>query len=91
MRISRWIKGTLSGLTSWTWKLSREIRSRKEAETALVNSEEKFRLVFESANVGKSITLPTGEINVNQAFCDMLGYTREELKGWMTLKRLKSR
>jgi PAS domain S-box-containing protein len=48
---------------------------------ALLNSEEKFRLVFESANVGKSITLPTGEINVNQALCDMLGYTQEELKG----------
>jgi PAS domain S-box-containing protein len=81
MRLSRWVKTVLSGLTSWTWKLSREIRSRKEAERALVNSEDKFRVVFESANVCKSITLPTGEINVNQAFCDMLGYTQEELKG----------
>jgi PAS domain S-box-containing protein len=44
------------------------------------DSEEKFRLVFESANVGKSITLPTGEINVNKAFCDMLGYSSDELK-----------
>ena len=26
------------------------------------------------------ITLPTGEINVNQAFCDMLGYTQKELR-----------
>jgi PAS domain S-box-containing protein len=80
-RISRWIKAVQSGLAAWNWKLSREIRSRKEAEAALVSSEEKFRLVFESANVGKSITLPTGEINVNQALCNMLGYTREELKG----------
>jgi PAS domain S-box-containing protein len=80
-RISRWIKAVQSGLAAWNRKLAREIRSRTEAETASVNSEEKFRLVFESANVGKSITLPTGEINVNQALCDMLGYTREELRG----------
>ena len=77
----------LSALIAWNWKLSREIRSRKEAEAALAKSEEKFRLVFESANAGKSITRPTGEIDVNNAFCDMLGYTREELKNkkWQEL------
>jgi len=43
-------------------------------------SEEKFKSVFEAANVGKSITSLTGDIEVNEAFCKMLGYTREELK-----------
>ncbi len=43
-------------------------------------SEEKFKQVFETANVGKSITQLSGEININQAFCDMLGYSREELQ-----------
>ncbi len=47
---------------------------------ALRRSEEKYKIVFETANVAKSVTLPTGEINVNQTFCDMLGYTREELR-----------
>jgi PAS domain S-box-containing protein len=77
----------LSGMAGWNWKLGREIKARKEAEAALDHSEEKFKIVFESANVGKSLTLPTGEINVNQAFCDMLGYTREELinKRWQDL------
>ncbi|MBN1600307.1 MAG: PAS domain S-box protein, partial [Chitinispirillaceae bacterium] len=42
--------------------------------------EEKFKSVFESANVGKSITKLTGEINVNQTFCDLLGYSRDELR-----------
>ena len=42
--------------------------------------DEMFRQVFETANVGKSITMQSGEINVNQAFCDMLGYTKDELK-----------
>ena len=37
-----------------------------------------FKSVFESANVGKSITLTTGEIRVNKAFCDMLGYAQAE-------------
>ncbi len=50
-------------------------------------SEEKFRSFFETSNVGNSITLPNGEIHVNQAFCDMLGYNREELqnKTWQEL------
>lgn len=46
----------------------------------LRKSEAKFKNLFEAANVGKSITLPTGEINVNQSLCDMLGYTQEELR-----------
>lgn len=58
----------------------KNIAAYKKAEKALIESEEKFKHVFESANVGKSITLPTGEINVNQAFCDMLGYKPEELQ-----------
>ena len=57
-----------------------DITEGKKAQEALRESEEKFRLVFESANVGKSITLPTGEMFVNKAFCDMLGYTGEELR-----------
>jgi two-component system cell cycle sensor histidine kinase/response regulator CckA len=44
-------------------------------------AEDRFKHVFESANVGKSITLPTGEINANAAFCAMLGYASQELQG----------
>ena len=57
-----------------------DVTERKQAEVAVTVSEEKFKDIFESANVGKSITLPTGKINVNKAFCKMLGYTREELQ-----------
>ena len=64
-----------------------DITDHKKAEQALRVSEDKFKHVFESANVGKSITLPTGEINVNKAFCDMLGYAEGELrnKTWQQL------
>jgi len=53
----------------------------------LLEKEEKFKHVFETANVAKSITKPTGEIQVNKAFCDMLGYSQEELqkKKWQDL------
>ncbi|MBE7433009.1 MAG: PAS domain S-box protein [Anaerolineales bacterium] len=64
-----------------------EVTERKRAEHVLRESEEKFRDVFEAANVGKSITLPTGEISVNRAFADLLGYSRDELAGktWQEL------
>jgi len=57
-----------------------DITERKQMEEALLVSEDKFKYIFDNSIVGKSITLPTGEINVNNAFCDMLGYTPEELK-----------
>lgn len=46
----------------------------------LKENEEKFRSVFESANAGKSITQFSGELSVNKAFCEMLGYKPEEMK-----------
>lgn len=70
---------------------TRELQKRNEEllerEAQLVKSEEKFRTIFESANVAKSLTTPSGMINVNQAFCDMLGYERNELqnKNWSEL------
>ncbi len=60
----------------------RDTSERQNAEAKIIESEEKFRSFFETSNVGKSITMVTaGELYVNQAFSDMLGYTREELQG----------
>jgi PAS domain S-box-containing protein len=55
------------------------ITERKKTEASLRESEDKFKYVFDHSVIGKSITLPSGEVNVNQAFCDMMGYTSEEL------------
>lgn len=57
-----------------------DISEKKAAETALRESEDKFKHVFDYSATGKSITLPSGVIQVNQAFCDMLGYLREDLQ-----------
>jgi PAS domain S-box-containing protein len=64
-----------------TLALEREIGERKQTEAALRESEERFRSIFEQAGVG--ITLADAQsgryLKVNQRFCDMVGYTHEEL------------
>jgi PAS domain S-box-containing protein len=65
----------------------REEMAREQAEEGLRESEEKFRNVFDNSSVGKSITSLEGQVNVNSAFCEMLGYTKEELahQNWRNL------
>ena len=59
-----------------------DITERKRAEEALHQSEERFRVAFEEAPLG--IVMVVGEgilVRVNQTFCQMTGYTEEELIG----------
>ncbi len=57
-----------------------DISLRRQADEILRDSEEKFRHMFEYSVAPKSITQLNGEMQVNQAFCDMLGYNRAELQ-----------
>lgn len=43
-------------------------------------AEDKFKQIFETTVTGISITLPSGEVDVNPAFASMLGYEVAELK-----------
>ncbi len=56
-----------------------DITERKRAEAALRESEERFRGIFETSAAGIVLhALDGGYLTVNQAFCDMLGYSEEE-------------
>lgn len=58
-----------------------DITERKLAETSLVESEKRFRNIFELPLIGIAITSPDkGWLHVNDRLCEDLGYTREELQ-----------
>lgn len=59
-----------------------DITAQKNAEEVLRKSEEKFRKYFELGLVGMSMGNIDGILlDVNYSFCDILGYTREEIIG----------
>ncbi|NBD34585.1 MAG: PAS domain S-box protein, partial [Chloroflexi bacterium] len=51
--------------------------ARAQAEAALRESEEKFKHLFDHVPIGLSLTLPTGEVDANQAFYEMFGYAQD--------------
>ncbi|BAP55692.1 PAS domain-containing protein [Thioploca ingrica] len=58
-----------------------DITAQKQAEAALRNSQERINRFFELPLIGMAITSPTkGWLEVNDKLCEMLGYSREELK-----------
>jgi PAS domain S-box-containing protein len=58
----------------------RLMRERQDVEEKLLDTEARFSLAFAQAPIGMVLLTPDGRIvEMNQAFLDMLGYTREEL------------
>jgi PAS domain S-box-containing protein len=61
-----------------SWMITR----RQGLEQALATSEQRFRSVFEHAPVGIEQVAPDGRLLVvNPALCELLGYSREDLRG----------
>jgi two-component system, sensor histidine kinase and response regulator len=59
-----------------------DVTALKHAEQALRESEERFRGTFENAAVGIAHKDANGRLlRINQTFCDIIGYAREELIG----------
>ena len=60
----------------------RDITARKGAENAVRESEEKFRLMYERSPLGyQSLDADGRFLEVNPAWLEMLGYSREEIIG----------
>ena len=63
-----------------TGAISRDTTKRKRAEDALRKSGEKYRALFETAKDAIFLSDEAGNfVDVNQAACESLGYSREEL------------
>lgn len=57
-----------------------DITARKQAEADLLESRAKFSSAFEHAAIGMALVAPQGQwLRVNQAVCDLLGYSGDEL------------
>ena len=61
---------------------AQDVTERVNAENALRKSEEKYRNIIRNMNLGlMEVDLDEYIIYVNQSFCDMCGFTEEELVG----------
>lgn len=65
-----------------TFALQNELKERNLAEKALLESEERFQMLFNQAPLGyQSLNIDGNFIEVNQQWLDTLGFTREEVIG----------
>ena len=69
-----------------TAALEREIADRVQTEAALRDSEQRFRNIFNNVPIGVVYTDLKGNVKqTNPAFCELLGYSADELSG-MTVR-----
>jgi PAS domain S-box-containing protein len=64
-------------------RITDEIKSmleRRQWQAELYKSEKQFREVFDNSPLGKSMTGVDGSLNLNKRFCEILGYSAEEIQ-----------
>ncbi|MFP4298069.1 MAG: PAS domain S-box protein [Spirulinaceae cyanobacterium] len=68
------------GEVEFVLMVTRDVTEQQQALNALQESEQKFRRIFEQAAIGLNRADLTGRyIQVNQKFCELMGYTEAEL------------
>ena len=73
------------GTHTGNFGIMRDVSERVEADIKLKQSEERFRNLFDLAPIGMAICTLDGVFeNVNESFCEELGYEKEELIGKKT-------
>jgi chemotaxis family two-component system sensor kinase Cph1 len=62
------------------YSIIHDVTAQKKAEIARRNTEELFRLIFDQSPLSSAITkLDYTPLRINDAFCNMLGYSKKEL------------
>ena len=80
--LSSTLRRNKDGRLLYTLTSISDITDRRHAEEMLSQSEERFRLLFDKAPLGyQSLDSNGNFIDVNQAWLDMLGYSRDEVLG----------
>ncbi len=78
---AREVRDPVTGELMYIEGLNVDITARKEAERALIESEEKFRHTFDQSPIGASmVSLHNTFLRANETFCRITGYTEAELK-----------
>lgn len=77
-----WSRSLKRQVARHTEQLRHELAERQKTEEALRISEDKYRTLFETSRDALGFARPDGSIvEVNQAWLDLFGYTREEVVG----------
>jgi len=78
--LKKMVRERTADLNDTNNSLKKEICERKQIEAALRDSQQQFRNTFEQAAVGiVHVGLEGSFLKLNRKFCDILGYSREEL------------
>ena len=82
VELDRRVRERTTELSRANEALRAEIADHKQAEERLRESEERFRSLFENAPLGYQSLDANGDlIELNETWCELLGYTKEEVLG----------
>ena len=86
-----WFKIIVTSFAEGVLIMHEDITERKKAESALKTKERQYKKIFNSAPIGMLVEDSEGNIlEVNEALCEMTGYSKDELEGDNIFNKLVS-